>query len=366
MTGSPTPPPPAEQERLKAVRKVHGWAVKIIQQHFSRGLDGLCTTPFLRRRYQEFKDKGDPVYSVLVDGMQDEELARTFVSYWTVGQTLATQSRFWLENAITEIVITKARAEGRNSTRVYSQALLARGYLDMGKTVEDMGERWREELTSRRPWRVSLQRSARQTIDQMVGEHEGKLRQLPFERVAAGEEVEWFDPDDDMKILQKVADALTGPPPSRINLQCSLLVIEPDRLDDQPHVWGIRYVNPKTLATHANRKQERVNLLRLYAYLVQEKLFRDPRQMRVCVADLLPRTPSDFGDDRTPDYFSSYTHWPPARLWEFIGVPYDVVTLAISDVAIEFQDKLRKALASLLPGAEGSQMSLGSTGDTRS
>lgn len=348
----------AERERLEAVRKVHGWAVKIIQQHFSRGLASLCTADFLGKRYSQFKSKADPIYSILVGGMQDEALARTFVSYWTVGQTLATQSRFWLENAITEIVITRARAQGRNDIRVYSQALLAKGYMAMGQTVEEMGERWREELTSRRPWRVNLQRTALRAIDQMVGEHERKLRRLPFETDPADELMEGAAPNDDQAYLVRVVKSLEGPPPSRVTLQCSLLVIEPDRLDQKPHAWGIRYVNPKTLATHSTRKQERVNLLRLYAYLAQEKILRDPTQIVVCVADLLPRSVNEFGLDRTPEYFSQHTHWSPDRLWDFIGVPYDVVTLAIADVALEFRERLSTALASLLPGAEGVQSSL--------
>lgn len=47
---------------------------------------------FLEDRYAEFQRKNDPIYGELLDGMGDEALAKTFVSYWTIAQTLATRS----------------------------------------------------------------------------------------------------------------------------------------------------------------------------------------------------------------------------------------------------------------------------------
>jgi len=77
-----------------------------------------------------------------------------------------------------------------------------------------------------------------------------------------------------------------------------------------------------------------VNLLRLYAYLVQEKLLRKPTAIRVCVAELLPRMGSDFDRyDYYPDYFSPHTYWNSNQLWQFIGVPFGVVSQAIQNVA---------------------------------
>ena len=120
-------------------------------------------------------------------------------------------------------------------------------------------------------------------------------------------------------------------------------------MDAQPHAWAVRFINPKTISSHAARKQERVNLLRLYAFLVQEKILRDPKQIEVCVAELLPRY-SGFEDrDRYPDYFSSETYWTTCRFWDFVGVPFEVVTCAIQDVAKEFRDRLRSGLRGLLP-----------------
>jgi hypothetical protein len=118
------------------------------------------------------------------------------------------------------------------------------------------------------------------------------------------------------------------------------------------HAWSIRFINPRAIASHASRKQERVNLLRLYAWLVQEKILRDPTQIEVCVAEIYARY-SDFDDlDRYPDYFSSLTYWSCDRLWQFLEMPFEVVTVALRDVAAEFRGQLIAGLRDLLPDAE--------------
>ena len=99
--------------------------------------------------------------------------------------------------------------------------------------------------------------------------------------------------------------AFTGSVVSDVTLQCNLLVVEPNERDKTIHAMAFRYINAKTISSHPARKQERVNMLRLYALLVQEKIFRDPVTMGVAVAQLLPRYSGDFAlGDRYPDYFS--------------------------------------------------------------
>src|SRR6266850_147444 len=50
--------------------------------------------------------------------MNDEDLTRTLVTYWTIAQTLATKSRFWLEDAVAEIITGQVRLFGRRATHV--------------------------------------------------------------------------------------------------------------------------------------------------------------------------------------------------------------------------------------------------------
>src|SRR5688500_10794655 len=82
-------------------------AVDIVQRKFSEGLAELCDPRFLAKRYDEFLRRDDPIYVELLKGMQDEALSKTFVSYWTIAQTLATKSRFWLEDAVAEIIVSQ-------------------------------------------------------------------------------------------------------------------------------------------------------------------------------------------------------------------------------------------------------------------
>ncbi len=83
--------------------------------------------------------------------MQDESLSKTFVSYWTIAQTLATKSRFWLEDAVAEIIASQVMQFGRPATHVYSQKMLGHGYWEQNVAVENLGEKQKEHLTNRRP-----------------------------------------------------------------------------------------------------------------------------------------------------------------------------------------------------------------------
>lgn len=125
--------------------------------------------------------------------------------------------------------------------------------------------------------------------------------------------------------------------------------MDPDKVRKATAIAGFRFVNPKTLANHANRKQERVNIMRLYGYLVQEKIFHEPNTIKVYVAELLPRYGGFECNDRYPDYFSTETYWTYDRLWNFIGVPYDVVPAAVKAVSKEFGERLISGLQRLLP-----------------
>lgn len=332
----------------------HAWAVEIIRRHFADGLERICDPAFLAERYREFQRRQDPVYTGLLTGMNDEPLARTFVSYWTIAHTMATQSRFWLEHAVTEILVRQVRERQRDLWGVYSQAMLSSGMLSRRVSVADLGEEFLEQMPPATAWRVPIQQSALREIDVLVGEQERERRREERKPFTPRD---WDDEKNEQAIardrehLNKVGSALKGPPAQEATLQCNLLVIEPDRLDRRVHAWAFRFVNPKSIAAHATRKQERVNMLRLYAYLVQEKILRDPSSLQVGVAALVPRKVDSAHQDHYPDYFSTETYWSTERLWHFIGVPFDAVTSAIDRVAGEFRERLKEGLRRLLPGA---------------
>jgi hypothetical protein len=333
----------------------YGWAVQIVRRHFARGLEAISDGKFLDRRFAEFERKDDPIYAELLSGMEDRHLAKTFVSYWAIAQTLATRSRFWLEAAVADIIIHQVKHFGRPATEVYSHAMLRQGFPHWRRLISDMGEDELEHINGGSRWQAGIQQTALDAINVLVGKEEqageAERRQLIF-RV-------WDQKDNsqarerDRAHMAEAARSLHGPPVGLTALQCNLLVIEPDRRDEAVHAWAIRFVNPKIIAQHAARKQERVNLLRLYALLVQEKIMRRPESISVCVAALVPRESTLDYPDHYADYFSAETYWSSNRLWEFIGVPFDVVRIAIHAAAKGFRDRLREGLRHLLPEESG-------------
>lgn len=84
---------------------------------------------------------------------------------------------------------------------------------------------------------------------------------------------------------------------------------------------------------------------------MQEKILRDPAQIRVCVAELVPRVTEYDSLDHYPDYFSAATYWSSDRFWRFVGVPFEAVSFAIMDAGQEFREQLITGLRSLLPNA---------------
>ena len=328
-------------------------AVQIIQRHFEKGLGEISDSKFLGRRYNEFSCKKDPIYAELLRGMDDEPLTKTFVSYWTVAQTLATQSRFWLEAAIADIIVHRARHSGRPATEVYTHAMLGQGFPAERRTVAEIGDQELEHIAGGASWQATIQQCVLNVIDVLVGEQERAPwpQREPFRLRELSQEGNLRAKQRDQLHFAQIEDSLQGPPSQLTTLQCNLLVIEPDQDDGRIHAWAIRFVNPKTIAQHPVRKQERVNLLRVYALHIQEKIMRRPQSISVCVAALVPRYSGWTGHDQYPDYFSSNTYWSSDRLWEFIGVPFEVVQIAIRAAAKGFRDKLKDGLRHLLPGA---------------
>lgn len=318
----------------------HSWAARIVFLRFAEGLVRLSDPHVAADRYNRFRRDADPVYGAVLAGLNDEALAATFVSYWKIAHTMATQSRFWLEDAIAEIVLQDPSWEGK-SRRVYTGQMLAAGMYGRGRGLAELGEDEREELlTLRRPWEVMVQRSALEAIDQLVGTQE---------RTGARGSLEGWDHPDvierDRAQLRQVERSLVGPPPEPVLVHCNLLIVEPPRADGSPHMWAFRFVNPRTMGSHAERKQERVNLLRVFAFLAQEKILRDPRYLQVAAAEIVPRDQQISG----ATYFSSKTYWAAAEFWKFLGVPFEVVESGIKAAGLLLGEQLRNALARLLP-----------------
>lgn len=212
---------------MKVEKADHSWIIDVFHSHFSRGLSKICDSDFLKARYDAFRDKEDPIYLELLDGMKDEPLSRTFVSYWTTAHTLATQSRFWIENAIAEVLIRVAQKNEKNDLRIYSQSMLGDGWIDRGVSVVDIGEEQLEHLSDRRPWRVSMQRHILETVDVIVGEQERERVNREGFLKRQWEKV--IDPEvlgKDRKCMERVAASLIGPPVSEAKMPVNFLESE--------------------------------------------------------------------------------------------------------------------------------------------
>lgn len=300
------------------------WAIDIVRDEFKAGLGSICEEGFIKQRYEEFKRKDDPVYVKLLEGMNDEALSKALVSFWTIAQTLAT---------------------------------LSYGFFEKNVSIQEMGEQQVENLNGKRPWRVKVNSLSLQAIDLLVGQQEReRVERLGGRRIRAWE-IPYGDViERDRGHLTEIASAVRGSSLSEVTLQCNLLVIEPYHQDQKQHAWAIRFVNPKTISSHAVRKQERVNVLRLYAFLKKEKILRDADSLSVRVAEYVPRKTQFDYYDRYPDYFSAETYWSSEKLWKFIGVPFSVVTVALTEAANQFRNELTNGLRDLLPS--GVQQSL--------
>ena len=175
-------PEPSDDETAK-------WsnAMEIVRRRFAKGLAELCDDRFLSRRYEEFIRRDDPIYATLMEGMGDKELAKTFVSYWTIGQTLSVRSRFWLEDAVFEIIRQQVTRFGKSVSHVYTQAMLSNGYLLEKKLIAEIGEQELEHLQKAKTWEVPMKQNALREADLIVGEEEREVvdrskNDKPFQR----------------------------------------------------------------------------------------------------------------------------------------------------------------------------------------
>jgi hypothetical protein len=332
----------------------YGWAVEIVRDWFKRGIAELFAPNFSNDRFRAFLEEQDPITFPFVSGLDNEPLARAFISYAKLFQTLTTQCRFWLDAAVAEIILYQHQRHGRTVTHLYTQGMLADGWLDVGRTIAEIGDEEKQHLADSRLWKAPVQRAALKAVNHCVDEYEENFvltRRSPRVRVWDQEVARRLDKRD-IEELQVVTTALLGPPCTSVRLHCNLLVVEPNEADQSPHAYAFRFVNPKTFNGFAKRKEERSNLLRLHAFLVQEKPFRAPVTIRTCVAELFPRGTDTSETGGYPDYFSPLTYWTSERLWGFIGVPFDVVSLGVELVARELRPVLEQGLWELLPGGD--------------
>jgi hypothetical protein len=323
------------------------WAVEIVQRRFTMELERYCCDRFVHERYLTFERDRDPILHPLVIGMEDVPLQKAYVSFFSIYQTLATQTRFWLEAVIAELLVHQAIEFGHSATEVFTQNMLAdgNGYV-RGRTVADVGDTKLEHVVGKKEWLVTLKNQILETAKDLVDEYDRKydrgavkLKEPELVRL----ERELIDVDQQQ--MKKMKQSVRGQGTPSHKLYCDLLVVRPDLLDGEVRVRAFRLVNPKTFGERAKRKEERLNLLRLMGYLVQEEILRSPETIEVQIAEIVPRHSPSKGISGFP-YYTHRSYWTAYEFWDnYVKVPFDVIEWAIQDIGQRFlADRLRELL----------------------
>lgn len=353
---------PKEEAGLGAWRKDYAWATKIIQERFQHGIDDQFSEKRIKKAFDQFNRTKDPIYHALLQGMGDESLARAFVTYWKSGQALATRSRFWLERAMVELLVNQVLKYHNCDMEVYTNAMLRSGMLKKRKPVAELGAQGVLEYQAPQGvWQVEIKTELLDQVDKLVAQQERVplLPTEPSERLEAQRKADAALSEADKQAVHALRKSVTGNAVSTIPIRCNLIVVDPNKVHGTTMVNAMRIINPRTFDKPADRKQERTNVLRLYAYLIQEMPDIDPRAIRVRVAELLPRHSHFENLDHYPQYFSDMTYWTAIEMWRFIGVPLPIVSEAIESAASALRDNLTKQLKVVLPGSDASKAAKG-------
>jgi hypothetical protein len=327
------PKGPIQAEDSSFDVKKYGWAVDIIVHHFCDGLVRVFDSKKIKKSLARDARQSDPIYSKLLES-SGQDVYETFMAFWRLAQTFSTQSRFWLEEAICEIVRTQRKKFG---VQVYSLRDLTRDGWHSESDLAFMGERSREWDSRRGAFRVRLARELLDYVELEVSQREREERlQKLGEEIARAEEF-------DHRVLEGIFARVPKGPWQAVPLQCNLLVVEPG----EGHVWAFRYVNDKALSPSQMRR-EKVNVLRVHGWLCQEKVLRRPDKMTAVIAELLPRW-NLVRPENDPEMFSPMTWWSHSRLWKFIGVPFEALEVAVARVGRDMRKLIVDCLSTLLP-----------------
>ena len=335
-----------DERVMPAEIQKYDWAVDIVRRRFTEDLVRFSSDEFVQERYAEFLKERDPILHPLVMGMHDKALQQAYVSFYSIFQTVATQTRFWLEAAICDILIHQVRTFGRSVTQLFTQNMLAEGGIDRRTTVADIGEAQLEHVSGKKQWLVNSKEESYRTAEKLVSEYDRK-----YDRGAVNlrkDELYRLEPDLielDHQQMGRMKHSVRGTTIVPHKLDCDLLVVGQDNKQHDVSVRAFRFVNPKTFTKREKRKEERINQLRLMGYLVQEMIGTAPDAIEVQIAEIVPRQPRLNGPLGFP-YFTKCSYWLGNRFWtEYIQVPFGVIEWTIEDVGQRIlSDQLRKLL----------------------
>ena len=202
--------------------KKHGWAVDIIAQHFHGGLERVFDGKRIKKNFAQDTRRSDPIYSKLLES-SGQDVYETFMAFWRLAQTFSTQSRFWLEQALCDIVRKQREKFG---VQVYSLRDLARDGWNSESDLAFMGERSREWDARGGAFRVRLARGLLDYIELEVSQREREQRLQKW-----GEEIKRAE-EFDRKVLEGIFARIPKGPWQAVPLQCNLLIRDVAKYDN--------------------------------------------------------------------------------------------------------------------------------------
>jgi hypothetical protein len=308
-----------------------------------RGLEWCFSRERVQDSVEGWFHDADPIYLPLLHELTFSQKSR-FIADWQLGQTLATNCRFFMEEAIRGLIAHQVQHFGRSVRAVYIQRDLEKGVHAQLPDLAFFGDE-RKEWASGRGWHTALRASALDTVDRIADAEDRALDQILGEKRVASADVqarfrEGLLPPSDVRA--RLLDSLAGEgPPEKTLLSCNLVVVEPE----PGPIHAFRFINLKN-AGRATVQSERKNFLRLIAHVHQEKLFRRPEACHVILAPLVDR------DTRRAlrHYslrFDQEELWQARKFWEFINVPYSAVQEGLLDAGRRLPHLLDEAIKGL-------------------
>ena len=222
-------------------RQAYPELVGIVHKRFAQGVAEVFADAFREERFPAFGRKADPVYSTLLAGMNDEGIARDLVEKWMISQTMLTQSRFWLEDVIVDVLWLQWSSipDLDQRPQIYSLSMLRSGWYGSPTSLWNVGENWRAHVVGRGQWTQRIGLKALAAAEAAVSQQEARFDAVMERREAGHDVAAHLTPEQDRAAFARVHDALGGDHRATA-LKCNLLVIEPETDVTPGRVTGIR------------------------------------------------------------------------------------------------------------------------------
>jgi len=303
----------------------HKWAYDLLVEGFEKRIQEYLTEDRIRRKIREQAKGGDELYAAMLDTASGRKHFISMMTYWSIGQGLAVALRGWIEELIAELVVHPKRksAFGQPIDCAYTLRDLKRyAYTVETDAVATAGET-ETEHSQNRTWDVRMRSSLVEQADviarNLVQRHRSRRSDVEIGKVC--EMDRWFQPDvQQRELFQRAVDVHSDESVSQ-RLICNLLVLE----KPPGKIYAFRFASPR-LSAERDLSDEKRNLLLLYGWLRQEKPLRlKTDAVEVKWAHLFSRPVSPTQEW----YFHSNEIMLSDEFWQFIGVPYDIVCLAL-------------------------------------